>query len=315
MPRFNRPERRNRNIGTSKQGHGRDNRLVIPERWSDSRSFLERLGSYRKVRREIRGEVFTFVVESTRKQTLHPCTIDDLAHLLQQLNPGDFPELRTIVLRQPKRKETILSPVWGRLQYSYTFEGRTAAVIILEAVQPGRMLAWPKKSSPDGEQELDRLRSDGHAFSETRREYEAPMALDACRATQLYRTLPHEIGHFVNYNQMVERPLSSLRQRIAEIEAMDQDNSLPDDHPLNQEWNRLSDEEHSAWKVNWDRYWGRPQSEREVFAHRFADEAKARLERANVIPFPRRLAPKRLEEDGLSIDDFIVSTTSPPPTT
>jgi hypothetical protein len=35
------PTRRNRNIGTSKQGHGQDNRMVIPSRWPDDRVYFE----------------------------------------------------------------------------------------------------------------------------------------------------------------------------------------------------------------------------------------------------------------------------------
>ena len=37
------PSRRNRNIGTAKSGHGQNNRLVIPARWSDDRVFWEKL--------------------------------------------------------------------------------------------------------------------------------------------------------------------------------------------------------------------------------------------------------------------------------
>jgi hypothetical protein len=36
------PRRRNRNIGAAKQGHGQDNRMVIPEPWADRRVFYER---------------------------------------------------------------------------------------------------------------------------------------------------------------------------------------------------------------------------------------------------------------------------------
>jgi hypothetical protein len=35
------PVRRNRNVGTAKQGRGRDNRMVIPSNWHDSRTFWQ----------------------------------------------------------------------------------------------------------------------------------------------------------------------------------------------------------------------------------------------------------------------------------
>jgi hypothetical protein len=37
------PRRRNRNIGTPKAGRGRDTRFTIPEPWSDTRLYYERL--------------------------------------------------------------------------------------------------------------------------------------------------------------------------------------------------------------------------------------------------------------------------------
>lgn len=35
--------RRNRNVGTAKSGQGQNNRLTIPESWSDGRVFDEKL--------------------------------------------------------------------------------------------------------------------------------------------------------------------------------------------------------------------------------------------------------------------------------
>jgi len=47
------PVRRSRNIGTARQGHGENNRMVIPESWHRSQRFWENLGTCVEVRREI----------------------------------------------------------------------------------------------------------------------------------------------------------------------------------------------------------------------------------------------------------------------
>jgi ribosomal protein S13 len=44
--------------------------------------------------------------------------------------------------------------------------------------------------------------------------------------------------------------------------------------------------------------------EREVFAHRYADELRERLSQEKVIPFKRILESKILERDGLDMSDF-----------
>ena len=53
-----------------------------------------------------------------------------------------------------------------------------------------------------------------------------------------------------------------------------------------------------------ERFWAKPSSEKETFAHRYADQLSAELERRRVIPFKRMLSAKRLEEDKLQMSDF-----------
>jgi hypothetical protein len=71
--------------------------------------------------------------------------------------------------------------------------------------------------------------------------------LDAIRATQLYRTLPHEIGHIVDYET-----------KTAGLDIDDR-----------------------------EKYWQRPSQEREAFAHRYADHFRARMFESGLCPFPR----------------------------
>jgi len=91
------------------------------------------------------------------------------------------------------------------------------------------------------------------------------------REVQLYRTILHEIGHWVDYLQKVD---------------------IPSDRPG------------ADWSELWDRYWQRPTREREAFAHRYADEAGAAHRATGAVPFDRRDDPARMIALGLRPTDF-----------
>jgi hypothetical protein len=74
------------------------------------------------------------------------------------------------------------------------------------------------------------------------------------RSTQLYRTLPHEIGHLVQYEREVRRP---ARERAGDAGELG------------------------------ERYFARPAREREDFANRYARELADELRGARRVPFPR----------------------------
>lgn len=264
------PSRRNKNIGTSKQGHGQNNKMVIPSSWHDSKVFFERLEAYQIVERSILGHPFRFVVEQTRSTAFHSCTIEDLCTFLAFIPATDYGELSLIVLRQPKRKESMLNPVWGRLIYSFEFEGRYEPAIILEAVDTSQKLQWPKKQSLERQREFRRLKEDGHVFEEGRRHFTANFELNSSRRTQLYRTLPHEFGHYVHYCKVVERPL---------------DNDLD-------------------WNQRWERYEAIAAEEKERFAHDYALRCTEKLKEEGLIPFERVLEEKQIQKDGLRLQDF-----------
>jgi hypothetical protein len=95
--------RRNRNIGTAKQGLGQDNRLVIP--WCGLKIYYQNLTEYKTVLRSVHSRSLPFIVERTRDDSYHVCTIDDIARVLQHAPSSDFQGVDFIVLRQPKRKE------------------------------------------------------------------------------------------------------------------------------------------------------------------------------------------------------------------
>jgi hypothetical protein len=188
--------RRNRNIGTAKQGHGQNNRLVIP--WCGLKLYYENLTEYKVAERTVHSRSLPFIVEKTRADSCHACTVDDIAHVLRNVPFSDFFGIDFIVLRQPKRKEEIINPVWGRLAYFAEIGPHQGRAIFLEALNPSKPIRWSKSLTPDERQELERLRDDGHEIITTRQEHKINVSLESVRATLLYRTLLHEIGHIVD---------------------------------------------------------------------------------------------------------------------
>ena len=74
----------------------------------------------------------------------HPCTVDDLCAVLAGCPPHDVARVRTIVLRQPTRKQRIFSRAWGRA----LFVRHGAPVIVLEA-QSLASWRWPLALTPE----------------------------------------------------------------------------------------------------------------------------------------------------------------------
>lgn len=248
------PSRRNKNIGTSKQGFGKSNRLKISHPNATLSDFYERLENYKKETRIIQNHEFIFIIEETRHQSKHACSIADLEKIVSHLPKEDFGDLKYIVLRQPKRKEQILSSVWGRLIYAYEFEGEIFPAIIIEAADYSKSFKWSKKLSPEWLTELNRLKDDGHKIKEEKRHFTAPLEIENVRNTQLYRTLIHEFGHYVHYLEVVERP-------------------------------ETPDEEYEEWEKRWDFYLKVSTLDKESFANTYADKLKKELTKKGVIPF------------------------------
>lgn len=255
-PGYN-PIRRSRNIGTAKQGHGQNNRLTIPERWNGG-PWVEELHAPLRLERTVAGRPLTFHVEKNHGGCAHACTIADICHLLAQIPPADWEGIGDFVLRQPTQKQRTLNPAWGRLRYYANLRQPSddpddyGPAILLEACRFAHPIKWGLHLDPDDQAELDRLREDGHSIERTKRNYLVTPTAETTRATQLYRTLLHEIGHWVDYLEKVLRP----------------------DAPGLEEWDVLR-----------DRYFARPTDEREAFAHAYADRMRARLLAVGIIPF------------------------------
>ena len=272
------PTRRNRNIGTAKQGHGRDNRANIPRRWREAAVRWRRDHPHSLTYRDVWGRVMPFVVEHTRADCVHACTVDDVARVLNLLpkrhinNYRGIDGLQGIVLRQPTRKEATLRPVWARLGYGVDVGGVIGPVVFLEAQALPLEFRWGKSLDAAGRRERELLVSAADAVRHTRRGDELHFELEGVRRVQLFHSLPHEVGHWADMYERVERPA-------------------------------LDDVE--RWEVLWDRYFQRPVSEREEFAHRYAEDAAAQWRASGSVPFDRLLDAERLRAEGLRVEDFV----------
>lgn len=270
------PTRRNRNIGTEKSGFGQDNRLVIPWAWADERVYYNRIVDPVEVKIKVGSLTKFVIVEPPAQGFLHSCTIDDITQILQLLPVHHIRDIKVIVLRQPKRKERILSPVWGRLVYWTDVCGHSGPTVYLEAQDINKAVKWSKSLKPGYVQELDRLRQDGHRIETDKRNHTVHSTVESVRNTQLYRTLPHEIGHYVDYLTKVEDPA---------------DDNLA-------KWTRLN-----------EKYHARPSQEKESFAHRYADEFRRNAMLSNAVPFGRTIDADKMKKMGLTPSWFVPTTT------
>lgn len=250
-----RPERRNRNIGTKSSGYSKSNDMRIPESWLDKHGncslYYERLEPAH-VKEVTLGEFHLKILyEKPQEGFSYGCSPPDIIKLLT-LVAKTIPAMPDIIaFRQPTRKQQQQFPVWGRFLYFAEFGKHEGTAIVLEAQKLGALLKRSKSMTLEDRAEYDRLVRDGHLFIETKRHFEAKLIEDAVRSTKLYRTLLHELGHLADYHQKV----------------LDDRTALDPDH-----------------SIAADLYFSRPTSEREVFAHAFAEKIGQSLRAAGAIP-------------------------------
>ena len=250
-----RPERRIRNIGKSWSGFSKSNDMRVPESWQDKHGnysmFFERLDSPTEQNTTIGVFDLKVLYEEPREGFSYGCTPSDVIKVLS-LAVGLSSSLPTIIaFRQPTRKQQKQRPVWGRFLYFAEFGKHEGTAIILEAQELGASLKWPERMTLEDRAEYERLVADGHSFVETKRHFEATLTEQAVRNTMLYRTLFHELGHLAHYYQDV----------FFSHTALDSDQNTA--HDL---------------------YFSKPSSEREAFAHAFAEKIGQSLRHAGEIP-------------------------------
>lgn len=245
------PGRRNRILVYDYLGYSQENRFTIPSHHKQSKSFPEHLSKYKKHHYRINGHEFCFIVEECRNDCFHACTVSDVVKMLKHIPRTDYGDLKYIIFRQPKRKEQILSPVWGRFIYAYEFENHVAPAIIIEAINTTQKLRWSKRMKVEDQKEFFRLLEDGHEFIEDKRYFTANYDLEKSRNTQLYRTFLHELGHYTHYRVEVEL----ISKNEVELKKLDN------------VFQSLS------------------RNEKEKFANRYADALYDELKQKGIIPF------------------------------
>lgn len=268
------PTRRNRNIGTKKSGYSSDNKFVVPEKWADFRIFWERLENPIACPLNIKGHQLTLLVEPTRSGYLHACTPADIIKILELIKQKHVEEIEVVVLRQPKKKEEILHPVWGRFVYYADLGKYSGAGVYIESVATNKIIKWGKSLSPFYQNELNALKKDGHRIENEKRGYSINTNLESVRNTQLFRTLPHEIGHAVDY----------LNNSV-----------LPSEN--------ASSEGESNYMSNV--FSSKPSRDKEEYANRYAREFLEKHNAKGVLPFERIYEKKEIIELGLNENWFL----------
>lgn len=250
------PTRRNRNIGTTKQGFGQNNQMTIPQPLDTLKTFYERFSSIETQTITVHSKEIPVIIENLKDGYYYSCTPFDIERIMRNLPAADLEDFGVLIFRQPKKKEKIISSVWGRLIYSYEYNDDYYPAIIIEAVEHSTKFRFPKKQSVEDKNEFDLLKKDGLSFVLGKREHIAEITPEKVRNIQLYRTLLHEIGHYNHYLEVVERP-------------------------------GTEDEDFEMWEKRNDFYFSIKQNEKEVFANKYAARVKSSLTDKGVIPFKK----------------------------
>lgn len=258
------PRRRNRNIGTPLAGRGKDNRNVIPDRWSDLSPYWQILQSPVVVQRKVHSNPVSFIVEPARDGSAHACTVEDVCEVLRLLPEHHSRYISLVVMRQPTRRQETLNPVWGRLGYWSEICGIEGPGIYLEARRAPGVEDWPLSLTPDQQRELSRLEADGHVIKKEKRGFKIHSTYESIRNTQLYRTVPHDVGHYVDY--LTFKAGAAIKHGSEEF---------------------------------WDLYGAKPGKDKEDFAHRYADEFRELMRSTGNFPFRQLRDPSAIKLAGL----------------
>ncbi len=230
--------------------------MRIPESWLDKHGncslYYERLDLAYEAEVKIGDFELKILYETPSENFTYGCSPTDIIKILGLL-AKDIPSLPDIIaFRQPTRKQQQQFPVWGRFLYFAEFGKHHGTAIVLEARELGTLLKRSRSMTLEDRAEYERLLADGHKFEEKKRHFQAVLVEDAVRNTTLYRTFLHELGHLADYHQKV----------LDDRTALDADDEIAS-----------------------DLYFSRPTSEREVFAHAFAERLSHSLRLRGEIPF------------------------------
>jgi hypothetical protein len=123
---------------------------------------------------------------------------------------------------------------------------------MIEAIDCTKAISWTAPLQPSDRAELERLRQDGHDIRREGSRYIIRPTPASARATQLYWTFLHEIGHWADFTERVMRPAEAGDAGFDEL-------SLA--------------------------YFSRAWRDREAFADGYARRTAAHLSRFGIMPF------------------------------
>ncbi len=157
----------------------------------------------------------------------------------------------------------------GRFVYYADLGRYSGPAIYLEAMQINRIIKWDNKLNPYQKKELNSLETDGHIIKKIKKGYDVCTNPETVRNTQLFRTIPHEVGHAVDYLK------NSLKPSI----------EAEDEYITNA-------------------YNSKPSLDKEEFAHRYAREFFSKWSTWGSLPFKRIYNENKLKEMGVDPEWF-----------
>lgn len=189
--------KRNRNIGTKKSGFKKQSNYKIPDKFlSESYSKADKSQVF------VHNRPITFYIDKLKNGYDHACTIEEVISVLNQLPAEDVCGIKNIYFHQPSRKKEIFTPMWGSLRY---YAGPNFSPIIIINAQK---IPFVYKSNleviPFWKDELEFLKKNCESYTLTKRKHILVFQKEHIKQIQLYRTVPHEIGHWVDFKMGME---------------------------------------------------------------------------------------------------------------
>lgn len=212
-------------------------------------------------------------VEPTLSGFKHFCTPQDVVEVLKLLEQEHLEQIEVFVLRQPSKNEQSLCPVWGRFIYFADLGRYAGPGVYLEAMELNGIIKWPNSLNSYERRELQTLAREGHKIHQRKRGYEIITSPEGIRNTQLFRTLPHEFGHAVDFLFNAIQPAST---------ASNQDEA----------------------EFIYEKFRSKPKQDKEEFADRYAKDFYKQSSKKGSVPFRQRWDKSSLIEQGLDPEWF-----------
>jgi hypothetical protein len=198
------PIRRNRNIGTKKAGF--KSQSVFKDAPCQGHHFLKS----EKRKEIIHGTPVTFYIDTPRIGYVHSCSVEDVVGILNQLPKEDVEGIEHIQFKQSSRKQNNFSPAWGRLYYHVP--PKWHPLLVVEAQPCPLVIKTDLSLDSFWQAEVEFLKECCEVYKLEKRHHRFVFGIPHIRKVQLFRTVPHEIGHWVDYKLgLDERPDKELR--------------------------------------------------------------------------------------------------------